>query len=788
MQATTHRQRIGILSWAVILGTVVLGWGPVLRAQHRRAAPVPAAATIVMPQSRRPAPAAGAVTVEGVAAEVTIVEQTATVNLDIALKNPSGRIQEARLLVPVPDGVAIRGFGFAGPGKEPTAELLPKDKAVEIYNGIVARMKDPALLEFAGMGVVRSSVFPVPAGGTQKIRLTYEQLLTADGERVDFALPRSEAVDYDVPWTVKVTIKSKRALSTAYSPSHTLLTKRRSAKVLEIAAGREAMAEPGPLLLSYLHEAEAGVTASLLAYPDPEVNGGFFLLLAGLPAPADGEHAAEVKREVTIVLDRSGSMSGEKMAQAGAAALQVIAGLDDGEAFNVIDYSDSIASFARRPVLRSDESLADAQKYLDAMQSGGGTNIKDALVEALRPRPREGMLPIVLFLTDGLPTVGERSEVAIRKAVEAANKHDRRVFTFGVGYDVNAPLLSHLAAQSRATSTFVLPGEDVEVKVAQVYKRLYGPVLSSPELHATDATGEPVTRRVADVLPGTLPDLFEGDQLVVLGKYRDDQPLRFTLRGRYRGKPRTFKFRFDLDRATTRNGFVPRLWASRKIAVLIEAIRQAEAAASAEPSVVGADPATDPKLKELVDEITRLSLKYGILTEYTAFLAREGTELSALEEVRGDVAGNLRRRARERVGKAAINQSFNNDRQMAQAAGNRLNAYVDENLQRVQITTVQQFNDVAFFRKGGRWVDGRAVNDQAAERVDAKVTVGSKAFAEVLKQLTRQGRNGVLSLQADVLLRVGDKNILIEQPAEDRTPAPEPREPRSPEAIERKED
>src|SRR5690606_3543754 len=229
--------------------------------------------------------------------------------------------------------------------------------------------------------------------------------------------------------------------------SHVLEVQRRAPDVVRVKVTPESIkADTGAVRISALLETPEGegVSASLMAYPDPEVAagdhgiGGYFMLLAGLPADAAKER--QVKREVILVIDRSGSMRGEKIEQAREAARQVIEGLDDGEAFNIVDYSDTIEVFAANPVIKSDETMAEAREYLDALRPHGGTNIHDALLTALRQEPTEDALPMVLFLTDGLPTVGKRREVDIREGARGANMHNRRVFTFGVGVDVNAPL------------------------------------------------------------------------------------------------------------------------------------------------------------------------------------------------------------------------------------------------------------------------------------------------------------------------------------------------------------
>jgi Ca-activated chloride channel homolog len=364
------------------------------------------------------------------------------------------------------------------------------------------------------------------------------------------------------------------------------------------------------------------------------------------------------------------------------------------------------------------------------------------------------MLPIVLFLTDGLPTVGQTSEVAIRDLVAKSNPHNRRVFTFGVGFDVNAPLLERLAAESRGRAEFVLPKEDVEVKVGRVFKQLTGPVLAGPELRVTDGQGAPAVGRTRDILPQRLPDLFEGDRLILLGQYVGDAPIVFEVTGDYFGKRRTFKSCLDFTRASEKNGFVPRLWASRKIAELIDAVRQA-----------GADPSAsvqDPKVKELVDEIVRLSTEFGILTEYTAFLAREGTDLSDSAHVRREAARILSGRAMEtRAGAGAVNQSLNIVRQKGQTELNFRNYYYDEQLNEVAISSIQQVNDQAYYNRRSQWVDSRLLGREGQVTPARVIEFGSKEYFELAHRLAAQNRQGSISLTGDILLMIDGEPVLI---------------------------
>jgi len=718
---------------------------------------------VIIPQSRAMAFTAEktpAVEITGVEVLIDILESTAVTTIEIRLHNGTGRRQEAKLVFPVPAGAVIRGFTYDGPGGPVTAEVLALEDARRIYDRLVASIRDPALVEFVGYNLIRSSVFPIEPGGDQKLRLTYEHILDVDGNRIDYALPRTESLSYSVPWKFTANITAKHPISTVYSSSHEINVNRISETRLSVTVVETAVMEPGPFRLSYLLQ-ENGVTASMFAYPDAAVGGGYFLLLAGLPAAVpQNADAAAIKREVTLVIDRSGSMRNDKIEQAKEAALQVIAGLREGEAFNVIIYSNTVERFSREPVIKTSRTEQAARRYVETVTATGGTNIYDAMLAALTQAPSEGMLPIILFLTDGLPTIGRTSETAIRRLATESNPYSRRVFTFGVGVDLNAPLLEKIAADSRARAEFILPGEDVEVKVGRLFKCLSGPVLSDPELTVSAKDGQAAAGRTRDIIPSTLPDLFEGDQLVLLGQYVGPEPVTFNVSGNYFGRERTFRFTFDFDKASEKNGFVARLWAGRKIAEMIDAVRQAGADAAASVD--------DPKLRELISEIVRLSTEFGILTEYTAFLAKEGTELADSEGLSYRAAEALESSAmRKRSGLGAVSQSRNLIRQKEQKVLNARNYYLDAAMKPVSIQAVQQINDRAYYRRGGRWVDSRLVNQRTEVKPARVIEFGSEEFMKLVRRLAGKNRQGCVALGGDVLLLFDGEPVLIKAPKND---------------------
>ncbi len=740
---------------------------------------------IIVPQHRvvpiRPGVAQGISLVQ-VDATVAIRERVARTTLDLTVENPSHMQAEAVLLVPVPAGATVLGFAYSGAPNQPVsntegvARVMPRDDARRLYDSIVRAARDPGLLEFAGATLLRSSVFPIAPGARQRMRIEWEELLPSIDGRVDYALPRSESLRQTVPWTVQVALAGSAPIAAVYSPSHGIVEVLRSAGALVRHFKLDELSQraPGPFLLSVLSAKGDGTLAtaatSIAAYPDPTAGGGYFMLLGGLAASTT--NASTLPREVTIVLDRSGSMAGGKLDQAKSAALQVIEGLSNGERFNIIDYSNAVGLFAREPVVLSEQSVKDARAHLASLRPSGGTNISDALVEALRQPHVDGTLGIVLFLTDGLPTVGQTSERAIREIVEKGNMHNRRIYTIGVGVDVNVPLLDRVADLTRARATYIAPGEDVEVKVAQVARQLLGPTLADIALTARTSTGAEDTKRIRDLAPRRIPDVFAGEQLVVFGAYVGETPALLEITARSAAGAVVATVPFDPAIATTRHGYVARLWATRRIAELVDEVRQLAADQPLQP-VSAAPPSSDPRVKELVDEIVRLSARFGVLTEYTAFFADEATNLSDWGGLAGGACDLLESRAAsQRSGDGAVNQGINYNEMKGKSQLAYDNRFVDAQMREQRITSVQQVNDRCFYNNRGTWVDSQLVASKTAAtqqqveaiHIDETIEFGSDRHFALVNELANEGRQSVLSLPGDTLVRHQSKNILVRNP------------------------
>jgi Ca-activated chloride channel family protein len=521
----------------------------------------------------------------------------------------------------------------------------------------------------------------------------------------------------------------------------------------------------GPFRLYYLIEESQGFTSTVLTYPSNSFDGGYFVFLAGLPkqVPNDGN---DIKRELTLVLDRSGSMSGTKIKQVKQAARQVISGLADGEAFNLITYNHVVSTFNSEPLIKNAATMQAAFDYLDPIAADGWTDLYGALDTALKQKPTEGFLPLILFLTDGLPTYGEQSEVKIRDLVLSSNPYNRRVYTLGVGYDLNAPLLDGMAAYSLARSIFVTPEDDVEVAVRDVFSSISHPLFTDLGVTSVAWDGTWGIRRTYNVLPFTIPDLFQGDQAVLIGQYVGQEPFLFEINGNYRNAMRAFYCPVDQRLGSRRQGFVPRLWAGRVVAQIVNEIRQ-----------LGADPKLtkdDERLWDLSVAMVDLSLRWGILTEYTAFFGNGTLDLSKYGDLLNFGWTDLYNRAvRSREGMPAVNQSLNLNNLKYQKVLNRDNFFLDRTMNEVRTTSIQQINDLALYYYGGMWLDSELLlppSDPDAEIERVEVQFGSPEFMELARRLASRGQQGCLAMPEKVALWESGKLTIVRMPIPVRVP------------------
>jgi Ca-activated chloride channel family protein len=343
------------------------------------------------------------------------------------------------------------------------------------------------------------------------------------------------------------------------------------------------------------------VVGITLATHSPAGENGYFMLTLS-PGEASG---TTLPRDVTAVVDVSGSMSGEKLDQAKAALRQLISSLGERDRFRLVAFSNRVHAHRRDWTRATGAEMRNAREWIDGLSADGGTNIEGALAEAFRLESLEGRIPMVIFLTDGLPSVGENNPERLAALAED-DRGDSRVFAFGVGYDVNTYLLDRLSDAGRGATQYVGPGEDVEEAIGGLAAKIQHPVLADLQLARA-----PI--ELTDVYPERLPDLFAGEELVIFGRY--ETPERdITGNLVVAGSRNNSTERYDADvrflEHTDANDFIPRLWASRKLGYLTQSVR------------------LNGPNDELIEEIRETALRYGLLSEYTSYLVQEPEELA----------------------------------------------------------------------------------------------------------------------------------------------------------------
>jgi Ca-activated chloride channel family protein len=533
---------------------------------------------------------------------INIEEQVAITRVEQVFRNHTDRQLEATYIFPVPKGASVNKFTMSVNGKDVAGELLEADKARKIYTDIVRKTEDPGLLEYLGNNLFRMRVFPIEPKSDQKVTLSYTAVAPRDAGVVEYIYPLKtdgKATRTLEQFAIDATIKSQHPILNVYSPTHAISLKRPSDREVQVQFEKnQGLLDKDFQLFYATGDKEIGFT-TLLHRPISSEKGYFLMLISPRVEIAPDK---VLPREMVFVLDTSGSMRGPKMDQARRALKYCLSNLHSKDRFAVLNFATVINRYRDGLVDASSEQVEQAKKWVDALEATGGTAINDAMTAALNLRPTESDRTFtVVFFTDGQPTVGETNPQKILTNVAAKNSANTRIFTFGVGDDVNATMLDQMAEQSRAVSTYVRPAEDIEAKVSSLYSKISHPILANLKLDVVRGSGQDVS--LEEVYPPQLPDLFHGGQLAVLGRYTANGHVAIKLTGIVGSEAREFVYELSFpDKTNDDRGFVEHVWARRKVGYLLDQIR------------------ANGEKKELVDECTALAKRYGIATPYTSYL------------------------------------------------------------------------------------------------------------------------------------------------------------------------
>lgn len=522
--------------------------------------------------------------------------------IDQEFHNPSDIMLEGYYIFPIPKNAVIKDFSMIINGKEMHAELMDATKARQIYEDIVRQIKDPALLEYTNQGLFKVRIFPIEPGSNKKVSISYREVLDSDNGVYEYVYPLNTEKFSAKPVknvSVKVELKTNNKIKTIYSPTHSVDVVHKDNKNAVISF-EEENTKPDIDFKLYYSTSNEDVGLSLLTYRTGNDDGYFFLTAS--PSFVINNDQIESK-DITFVLDVSGSMVGDKMKQAKQALLYCINNLNKGDGFDIIRFSTEAYSLFGKIETATESNIRRAEKFIKDLNAVGGTNIEEALNLALKEKRKGNRTHLIVFITDGKPTIGETNDDSLIKKLTNSNSKNVRIFTFGIGNDINTHLLDKITEQTKAYRTYISEDEDIEIKISSFYDKVQSPVLTNLSLSFGGSI------RTYQTYPKDLPDMFKGSSITIFGRYSGDGSSKITLNGSIKGEKKSFSLNANFVKENDQYDFIPQLWASRRIGYLLDQIR------------------LNGENKELVDEITQLAREHGIVTPYTSYLILEDEEI-----------------------------------------------------------------------------------------------------------------------------------------------------------------
>ncbi len=700
---------------------------------------------IIIPEPPRPL-RDGSVYLKSVDATVNLKQDAGNIRVEQVFYNSSQSRLEGEYLFPLPGEAQVRDFHLYINGQKTQGQVLDSREALQTYTDIVRKMRDPALLEFSGNGLFKARVFPIEAKQDRKIELEYAQVVNYDSLAFRFVFPIRQSGQGSIEhFHMVINLETGSPLAQMYSPSHQINVTRDGDRRATVTVEEDNMEGSKDFILYYTL-ADQEINATVLNFRPRTDRDGFFMLMV---SPGfDRVAPKQVAKDFIFVVDVSGSMNGEKIVQAKEALRYCINTLQPQDRFEIVRFSSAIENFQNSLQPAGRDQVQNALYFIDNMSAAGGTNINEALLRALHLKKEQDRRPTsVVFLTDGLPTEGITDVGRILQNVRDEKKDYIRIFSFGVGYDVNTFLLDKLSGDSHGSANYVKPGENIEKEVSTLFAKISSPVLTNPQVNFGQL-------QVSDMYPQELPDIFQGQRLTIIGRYRRAGKAKIKLTGRQGENTKSFEYDAALNNRETENEFIATLWANRKVSHLMEQIR------------------FNGENEELVESIKSLGKEYGIVTPYTSYLVTE--QEKELAQIRRDVGrGNapmmlermqsaqLAREAKaahdeESLGSSGYFQALTAaPRPAAKSSGKGavMSSRVMKKIATAEkdidmILTVRRVVDRTFTLKDGMWIENGLENIQKPNETLVFLSDKYFAFSQKNEQLRR-----ILALGEKVLFR-----------------------------------
>lgn len=545
------------------------------------------------------------------AANVVIENDFAETSIKHTFYNPNNEDLEADFYFPIPSGAAITDFRLKMNGKFVSGEVLDKDKAKSTYEDIVRTLKDPALMEWVDYDLFKVRLYPVQKLAEQEIIIDYTAPVPKDQNSYQYILLTKKPTSHthlsslkSSPLSVSLSIKDPNPIRNISSPTHKIETTTQE-KEYNVSSKIQLGSRNENFIINYEKETKNIHVNFVSSVKNDEEK--YFSLTVSPPRKSGGDTLAT--GNYMFILDTSGSMNEEgKIDQAKKALHYCINLIKKDDRFALINFSTEARTFSK--TFASKNEVPNALRWIEDLEARGGTNISAAFeagFELLTTLDANSSVPAtMIFITDGVPTVGTTDSSSLLDLIKTRGKKlnkKTRIFSFGVGTDVNTKLLDQLASDSGAVSDYILPGQNLEVPISRFFDKISHPAITNVKL---DIEG----LEVYDIYPQILPDIFYGSPLTIFGRYKGSGEFKIKLTGT--SPDFTSPLSFSLTSSDNkRRKFIEKLWASRKIGFLLESIK------------------LNGEKEELKKEITMLGKEYDLVTPYTSFLVTEDKEKSS---------------------------------------------------------------------------------------------------------------------------------------------------------------
>jgi Ca-activated chloride channel homolog len=522
--------------------------------------------------------------------------------------NPLKEAAELDYLFPLPEEAAVSGFELRIGTRHVQGDLQESEAARTAYEDARQQGKRSGLFEQRRPNLFAVRLANILPGEAVDAEIRYQERVKFNDGEYEFVFPMGLTPKYDRPdqpqegqgthaplakreekigpVEIQTTVDAGFAVAEPTSPSHAIEVTRTDARRFQLHLAGENIPDHD-FVLRY---ALVGDGISAAGWTSGESGKEFFLATL---VPARLEEEPQVPpREFIFVLDRSGSMTGEPIAQARNALRACLRTLNPEDTFRILLFDNQLEWFRAEAAQVTQAQVEQADAYLDKVQGRGGTEILGAIDAVLSLASDSERTRFIVFLTDGAVSAEAQALEQIRARIGAA-----RLFSFGVGPSVNRALLSRMARLGRGRAEFMQLDEDIEGAIIRFQDSVSFPLLINLSLEWQNG-------KAWDVYPVRLPDLYSGEPVEFSGRLarNAEQPLRLVLRGERAGQPVALEL--NLYPPAGRDAAIERVWAQARVEDFIEQQELEPARAQA-----------------LRDDILGLALEYNLVTRYTAFVA-----------------------------------------------------------------------------------------------------------------------------------------------------------------------